>query len=447
MKWNAKHAAMMGILASAIAVTGCSSTSNKSDNAQAGSNANANAATPEAGKEKVKVDFWSIWDPTNGNGKLIADEIVKFNEQNPDIEIVMSGQGGYDGVAEKLEAALVAKNTPVIVQIEESFLARYNPIAADLGKYMSPATIANYNEGLTRSSYVDGAFKAAPMNRSTPILYMNADMLKAAGLDPKGPKTWTELHEYAKKLSNPAKGIYGFSGYWDSDAWYWESAVYSYGGEMVNKDGTQVVFDNDKGTGIIKLFQDMVNDKSMLNAYSAQDNQSDLIKQNFFDGKVAMDLDSVGAMGDLTTNAKFNVAVAFQPQEGGKNVVVTGGANMIVLDKATEEQKKAAGKFLDFLANDENVTSLFKTSGYLPTTKSSLETPEMKQWLQEKPQYQVAIDQLQFAHSRPWQKNWKAMYTVILDDLKGAMIDTSKDPKEVIHHAAAAAQQIIDENK
>ncbi|WP_219836887.1 ABC transporter substrate-binding protein [Paenibacillus sp. R14(2021)] len=446
MKRNVKYAAMMGILASAIAVTGCSSgTSNESDNAQAGTNANATKS--DAGNEKVKVDFWSIWDPTNGNGKLIADEIVKFNEQNPDIEIVMSGQGGYDGVAEKLEAALVAKNTPVIAQIEESFLARYNPIAADLGKYMSSSTIANYNEGLTRSSYADGMFKAAPMNRSTPILYMNADLLKAAGLDPKGPKTWTELQEYAKKLSNPAKGIYGFSGYWDSDAWYWESAVYSYGGEMVNKDGSQVVFDNDKGTGIIQLFQTMINDKTMLNAYSAQDNQSDLIKQNFFDGKVAMDWDSIGSMGELIKNAKFNVAVAFQPQEGGKNVVVTGGANMIIIDKATEAQKKAAGKFLDFLANDENVTKFFQTTGYLPTTKSALETPEMKQWLQEKPQYQVAIDQLQFAHSRPWQKNWKAMYTTILEDLKGALIDTSKDPKEVVHHAAVAAQQIIDENK
>ncbi|SDW97697.1 ABC transporter substrate-binding protein [Paenibacillus sp. CF384] len=446
MKWNAKHAAMMGILATTITVTGCSaSTTNESSNAQSNTNANGNASS--ASGDKVKVDFWSIWDPTNGNGKLIADEIVKFNEQNPGIEIVMSGQGGYDGVAEKLEAALVAKNTPVIVQIEESFLARYNPIAADLGKYMSADTIANYNEGLTRSSYVDGVFKAAPMNRSTPILYMNADLLKAAGLDPKGPKTWTELHEYAKKLSDPAKGVYGFSGYWDTDAWYWESAVYSYGGEMVNKDGSQVVFDNEKGSGIIKLFQDMIHDKSMLNAYSAQDNQSDLIKQNFFDGKVAMDLDSVGAMGDLIKNAKFNVAVAFQPQEGGQNKVVTGGANMIVLDNATEEQKQAAGKFLDFLAQDDNVTNFFQTTGYLPTTKSALETPEMKQWLQEKPQYQVAVDQLQFAHSRPWQKNWKAMYTAILEDLKGALIDTTKDPKEVVHHAAQAAQQIIDENK
>ncbi|RAP76613.1 ABC transporter substrate-binding protein [Paenibacillus montanisoli] len=444
MKINLKNAVAMGLLATVIGVTGCSKESPSTDNSQDG--AAQNASAPEA-KEKVKVDFWSIWDPSQGNGKLMADAVKKFNDANPDVEVVMSGQGGYDGVAEKLEAALVAKNTPVIAQIEESFLGRYNPIAADLSKYMSQSTIDNYIEGLTRSSFADGVFKAAPMNRSTPILYMNADLVKAAGLDPAGPKTWTELQEYAKKLTDPAKGIYGFSGYWDSDAWYWESAVYSYGGEMVNKDGSQVAFDNEKGSSIVKLFQDMIKDKTMLNAYSAQENQSDLIKQNFLDGKVAMDFDSIGSMGQLINNTKFNVSVAYQPQEGGKNSMVTGGANAIIIDKATEEQKKAAGKFLDFLSQDENVVSFFEQTGYLPTTKSALETPELKKWLQEKPQFKVAIDQLQFAHSRPWSKNWKAIYTSNVEFMKSALIDTSKDPKQVVHDAAVAAQKIIDENK
>lgn len=120
---------------------------------------------------------------------------------------------------------------------------------------------------------------------------------------------------------------------------------------------------------------------------------------------------------------------------------------MIVLDSATEEQKKAAGQFIEYLSSDEFVMSFFQFSGYLPTTKSSLETDEMKKLVAEKPQYKVAIDQLEYAHKRPWQKNWRAMYTSIVEHLQLAMIDTTQDPQELIHKAAEQSQAIIDENK
>lgn len=399
-----------------------------------------------AAQGKVTVDMWSIWDSNHDSGKLLYEAAQKFNEANPGVEVVVSGQGGYDGVAEKLEAALIAKNTPVIAQIEESFLTRYHPVAADLTQYISQETRDNYIEGLTRSSFADGVFKAAPMNRSTPILYINADLFKAAGLPVEGPKTWDELYQYAKQLNNPDKGIYGFASHWDSDAWFWESAVYSYGGEIVSEDGSKVMFDNESGWKIVEQWQNMVKEGVMFNPYGSQNSQSDLVKHTFIEGKAAMMLDSIGSMGVLLKEAKdFEVQVAYQPA-GVTNSMVTGGANMIILNNASEEQKKAAGKFMEYLASDEFSVNYAKASGYLPTTKSSLETEEMQALLKEKPQYKVAIDQLQYAHKRPWQKNWRAMYTTIVEELQLALIDPTQDPKALIKKAAEASQKIIDQN-
>lgn len=443
MKRSLKNTVFLLLSLAIIFVAGCGKSNETPSNHAEGEQ------SPASSNEKVKVDVWSIFDITNGNGKMLVDAANKFNELHPEVEVTIYNQGGYDGVAEKLEAALVAKNTPVIAQIEESFLTRYSPVAADLSKYMSQSTIDNYIEGLTRSSYVDGVFKAAPMNRSTPIMYINADLFKAAGLPVEAPKTWDQLKEYAKKLSDPAKGIYGFSSHWDSDAWFWESAVYSYGGEIVNEDGSQVLFDNEKGWGIVELWQNMVKDNIMFNPYGAQGSQSELIKKKFFEGKIAMIMDSVGSLGPVFKEAEANgieVKAAYQPFSE-KNSVVTGGANMIIIDRATEEQKKAAGQFLEYLANDEFVMSFFQNSGYLPTTKSSLETDQMKQLFTEKPQYKTAIDQLEYAHKRPWQKNWRAMYTAIVENLQLALIDTNQDPQQIIHTAAKQAQAIIDENK
>jgi sn-glycerol 3-phosphate transport system substrate-binding protein len=443
MKRSLKNTVFILLCLVIIFVAGCGKSKESPTNNNAGGQSTASS------QEKVVVDMWSIFDVSNGNGKALVEAAGKFNELHPGVEVTIFGQGGYDGVAEKLEASLVAKNTPVIAQIEESFLTRYHPVAADLSKYMSQATIDNYIDGLTRSSYADGVFKAAPMNRSTPSMYINADLFKAAGIPVEAPKTWDQLHEYAKKLSDPAKGIYGFSSHWDSDAWFWESAVYSYGGEVVSEDGSKVLFDNDKGWGIVELWQSMVKENVMFNPYGAQGSQSDLIKKKFFEGKIAMIMDSVGSLGPVFKEAEasgFEVQAAYQPFKE-KNSVVTGGANMIILDSATEEQKKAAGQFLEYLANDEFVISFFQNSGYLPITKSSLETDEMKKLLAEKPQYKVAIDQLEYAHKRPWQKNWRAMYTSIVENLQLAMMDTTQDPQQIIHKAAEQSQAIINENK
>lgn len=44
----------------------------------------------------------------------------------------------------------------------------------------------------------------------------------------------------------------------------------------------------------------------------------------------------------------------------------------------------------------------------------------VQEHLADFPSYQKALDQLQYAHSRPMTKNWKNMYTVILDDSRPA---------------------------
>jgi len=397
----------------------------------------------------VKVDFWSIWDiESNKHGKYFKGIVDEFNKANPDVVVTMSGQGGYDGLATKLEAAILAKNIPTIAQIEESFLARFHVRAADLGKYLDKKTIDNYNPGLLRSSYANGVLKAVPINRSTPILYVNVDLLQKAGLDPKGPKTWDELVQFAAKIHALGPDIYGFTGYWDTDAWYWESNLYAYGGEVVSADGTKVAFNNEKGWKIVELWQKMVRDGTMLNPYGVQEGKSGFMLAKFGDGKVGMVLDSIGSLTSLVRNPKYNIKVSsvFQPA-GEKYAVVSGGANLIVMNDSTEAQKKAAGRFLTYIAQDRIAVDYFNLSGYFPTTKSSLETPEIKQLFEQFPQYKVPMDQMQYIHSRPWHKNWREMYIAITEELEAALLKPDKDPKEVMAAAAARCQKILDENK
>ncbi|MGO8026727.1 extracellular solute-binding protein, partial [Rhizobium leguminosarum] len=71
---------------------------------------------------------------------------------------------------------------------------------------------ANYFPGPLQSVEWDGKYFGVPKATNTIALYYNKDMCKAKGLDPnKPPQTWDELGEDARKLTDPAKNVYGLA--------------------------------------------------------------------------------------------------------------------------------------------------------------------------------------------------------------------------------------------
>ena len=62
---------------------------------------------------------------------------------------------------------------------------------------------------------------------------MNKNLVEAAGLSTDGPKTWEEFYQYAEAMTDPENGVYGWGQDFDTDAWIWESMLYSYGGEII----------------------------------------------------------------------------------------------------------------------------------------------------------------------------------------------------------------------
>ena len=408
------------------------------------------AASDTASAQEAEIVFWPIWANDSPTGQFLLKVADRFMEENPGVTVTIEGQNGYDGTAEKIEAAVAANQTPTLSGIEETFIGRFAPIAEDVSKYIPQEVIDNYQEGLLTSSYVDGVMKAVPFNRSTPILYLNLDLVRAAGLPETGPETWADFEQYAQAMTDPENGVYGASGIFDVDAWIWESMVYSMGGQMISEDNQTVLFaDTSAGSDIVALFQKMADAGTLFNPYIYQGDSFDTMGTKFAEGKVGMLINSIACYADYRTYAEeagFELGLAFQPRgEENEFSVATGGGNIMMFSAAPEEDKQAAGQFLALLASDEYAAEYSQLSGYFPVTKSALEHPIMQELLAERPDYQVAIDQLQYAHKRPLTQHWKQMYTVIVDELESCMVDTSKDPVATVHSAAESCQKMIDE--
>ena len=85
----------------------------------------------------------------------------------------------------------------------------------DLTPYIEQSEIIKTEDifpGPLSSVTYEGGIYGIPRGANTIALYYNADMFKAAGLDPDNPpKTWDELYEAAKALTDPSKNVYGLA--------------------------------------------------------------------------------------------------------------------------------------------------------------------------------------------------------------------------------------------
>jgi sn-glycerol 3-phosphate transport system substrate-binding protein len=223
----------------------------------------------------------------------------------------------------------------------------------------------------------------------------------------------------------------------DTDAWFWESALYSWGGSVYGSDYKTLQFNTPDARKIIDVTQRLSKSGHMFNPYQFQGNWGDLAFEKFASGKAAMFFGSISglpAMNNILKGLGMDFGVCFMPM-GSKYSVVTGGGNIMMFKNATDAQKKAAAKFLEFLATDENAIGWTNITGYLPTTKTAANSSYFKNFLAQTPFYQIAVDQTETASTRPLTETWIAVQAIITEELNATLQDTNYSSQRAMQSA------------
>ena len=111
----------------------------------------------------------------------------------------------------------------------------------------------------------------------------------------------------------------------------------------------------------------------------------------FSAGIAACALQSTGTLGGITKNAKFDFGTAFLPGDGA---CPTGGAGVAIPAGLSDERKKNAVKFIEYLTNVESTVTFTQATGYMPVRKSALDNEAEKAFLEKNPRAKVAVQQL-----------------------------------------------------
>ena len=341
---------------------------------------------------KVNVLYWGSYTDVLGEAER---EIVRmFNESQDEVEVEYQFQGSYEETAQKLTAALQARQTPDVSLLSDVWWFQFylNGVLAPLDEFIAANEVdtADFVESLYNEGVRDGVSYWMPFARSTPLFYYNADLFAEAGLN-QAPKNWSEIVEIAPKLVQKDGNTITCSAFahpnaGDYIAWLFQPVVWQYEGSYSDPDFT-IHLDEPNAVAAGEFYRASVADGW---ATTPED-----IETDFANGLTASMMASTGSLRGVTANTegKFTFATAFLP-EAKTFGCCTGGAGLAILANAPRERQEAAFKFIEYVTSTEGTTFWSQNTGYMPVRRSAAESEEMQAFFAENPNFKTAVDQL-----------------------------------------------------
>jgi len=343
----------------------------------------------------VKVVYWRALTGAAGD---VQDELVKqFNASQSGVAAEAQFQGAYADIVQKLQAALAAGSVPDLVLLDSPFVALFakDDVLGPLDKFASAkktgVNLKDFVPGLLDDGYYKGKLYALPFMRSTPLLYFNRDMFAAAGLPDRAPDTWDEFRDFCRKMTKGDQQ-YGaaFTLGLTTAHWYLQGAIYSYGGEVSDKN-FKAKLTSSQAIAAAQLWQDMVfKDKiALAGNVAAGDAQNDLLT-----GRAGMAFGSTGSMSNIMSRAKFRVGMGFMPAKV-KHAVPVGGS-VIAMTSTDKARQAATWELMKFLTSPASCSTIVVKTGYMPTSKGATDYPATVEYFTKYPERKIAIDQLKY---------------------------------------------------
>lgn len=376
---------------------------------QTGSEAEANTETNTETKAegnsssggKTVIEYWHCNAETQGG--LVVDELVKqFNESNDHIQVVAKyNPDMYKGLMQNLQAEAAAGNSPALVQIGWAFLDYFSNNFSYVSPQVAIDKFDKEDAGFLQDKFLPNVLELAvnsegsqvgiPYSLSNPVLYINKDILREAGLPEDGPTTWQEVSEFAKTVKEKT-GKYGFYMQEPADFWAQQGLIESSGAKMLttNAEGKkEAAFATEDGIEAMQLMADMVKDQTALHISWEEGCQS------FIDGNCAMLYTTIARRASVQKGAQFDVATVKSPLWNDKERMVPAGGCFLAITAQGDDQVKAAWEFEKFLYSVESMAAWTEGTGYVPPRKDVAGAENgLKTFLAENKMMNAAIEQM-----------------------------------------------------
>jgi sn-glycerol 3-phosphate transport system substrate-binding protein len=243
-----------------------------------------------------------------------------------------------------------------------------------------------------------GNMLSFPFNASTPILYYNKNLFRAAGLDPEvPPKTWPELGAAAQRLRQ-AGAACGFTTSWPS--WINIENFSAYHNlpiatEANGFNGLEAVLTFNNPAVVRHIGQLAQWQTTRAFDFSGR---AMAAEPRFQKGECGIFIGSSATRADIKANSRFEVGYGLLPfwpdVSGAPQNTIIGGATLWVLRNRPAEEYRGIAKFFGFLSKPEVQAAWHQNTGYLPITRAAFDLTRAQGFYDRNPGAAISIEQI-----------------------------------------------------
>ncbi|MBB4009821.1 ABC transporter substrate-binding protein [Allorhizobium taibaishanense] len=381
----------------------------------------------------VTLTLWSL----DKENQPAPNLVKQFNALNNGIKIEYRLLQFDDVVTEAMRAYSTGQ-APDIIAVDNPEHALFASRGAflDLTDMIAKSDVIkpkNYFPGPLASATWKGHYYGVPKATNTIALFYNRDMFKAKGLDPlKPPQTWDELVADARKLTDPAKNVYGlaFSAKGNEEGTFQFLPWAQMGGGG---------YDHINAPGAVKALEiwKTILDEKLASPDSLTRGQWDSTG-TFNSGNAAMAISGPWELDRMMAEAKFDWGVALLPVPavGAERSSAMGDYNWAIF--SSSKHPAEAFKAIEFFASQDK--DMFKNFGQLPA-RSDITIPATGSPLKDAA-LQVFLEQMKYAKPRGPHPAWPKISKAIQDAIQAALTGQMA-PKDALDQAAQKIKAVL----
>ncbi len=352
----------------------------------------------------TQIDFWHAF--SGRLGELLQEQVDTFNKSQTEYEIVATNKGNYSETLNAGIAAFRAGEQPDILQVFEvgtaTMMAATGAIKpvyevmSEAGSKFDQSTYISAVKGYYTTT--DGQMLSLPYNSSTPIIYVNRDAFKKAGVDPDiDLSTWENVGMALEKLKAGGSEC-PLTTAWQSWVHLENLSAYHNVPFASKENGfagldTELSFNGPVQVKHIQTMGDWAKEGKFI--YGGRRNESGA---RFRAGECALYTESSAGYAGVKNEAKFEFNIRPLPYwanvDGAPQNTIIGGASLWVMAGQTAAEYNGVAQFLEFLSSAAIQAKWHQDTGYLPITITAYELTKEEGFYKSNPGTDVAIIQM-----------------------------------------------------
>jgi multiple sugar transport system substrate-binding protein len=386
-------------------------------------------------------------DEADGDGKTITfvaaeysdktepywqDLVSRFEKANPGLKVDLQVIS-WDDIDGHVQNLVLNDKAPDLLNLNKFADFAEDGLLYKAGDVLPKEVLDDFIPSFAESSKFEGEQYGLPFIASARLLFYNKDLFAKAKIS-EPPKTWDELKEAAKKISDlPGDAIgYGLPLGPEEAQGEFQIWINSNGGHWVDDQGNWTI-DSPENLETLQFLKSMV-DEGLTQPNPAKTDRADVIEA-FAAGRIGMIRGLPQTHNNIADQGnKFEYGIAPNPvAEEGMEPSTLGVQDYLMAFDNGKGAQETLRKFLTFFYQEGNYSKFITTEGFLPTTQSASEAlsddEKMKPFVEALPQAKF------YPVTDP---KWTAVDGAVKQQIGKAVQGT--DPKKVLEQLQKTAE-------